>query len=78
MRTFLCLLFIPLLTTLGCAGDEELDERFATAGCCEAAAYPQGLDEGAHCCADGTWGADRGDGNAAAACQSLGGVCTEE
>ena len=47
-------------------------------GGCIAEDYPENYDEGAHCCADGIWGADIGNGNAEDACAMLGGVCTEE
>ncbi len=78
MRTTLACLLLSLLT-LGCGEDDGGAPNLPpNSGCCIAEDYPENYDEGAHCCADGIWGADIGNGNAEDACAMLGGVCTEE
>ena len=84
MRTsMLSLIFVSLLGACGgkSAGPTSPPMAPPDAGappCCDPAANPGGI-EGAHCCADGTWRGDIGNGGSEE-CQEAGGdgvVCPD-
>jgi hypothetical protein len=54
--------------------DQHICVATREAACCDQAKKPPSGLEGAHCCADGSWQSDIGDGDEERACRGAGGV----